>query len=225
MLKRRIEDTNGEFPLFLCHFDGTLNEQVKGYPYEFQKDESNNPTDSYFRHVSGKFGQGLSNPKNTAIINYYAPDINLSQKDRVTVECWYKIGSNPYENDTVRLGSRNTTYNYAQVGINFNYKNNLTILIGNSSGSGWSAIDQTGYQVSSGSFHHVALTILNKSQSSAEFKLYYDGNLIYNKTKTYYSNPGNYININIPNSGVIDELYIDGGIKYTDNFTPPNKPY
>lgn len=163
MLKRRIEDTNGEFPLFLCHFDGTLNEQVRGYSYEFQKDESNNPTDSYFRYVSGKFVQGLSNPKNTAIINYYAPDINLSQKDRITVECWYKIGSNPYENDTVRLGSRNTIYNYAQVGINFNYKNNLTILIGNSSGSGWSAIDQTGYQVSSGSFHHVALTTLNKS--------------------------------------------------------------
>lgn len=210
-MKRRL--TGNKDIDMLCHMS---------LDSEASKDELGNAITYYDNPAfsSGKFGKGLS--KGMALCK--VSNANFHDRD-FTLSVWIKVVSQKFE---VGCGvTLNTSRGSAcQIGFNVNYFHSIggiTMLLANSSGTGWSDYRTFMGQIpTDGLFHHVAMTYKSKVLS-----VYVDGVKTYSSGIVFNLNRDlGYVAANPADSAlIIDDLMVAEGVLWEDNFTPPTKPY
>lgn len=189
---------------------------------EASKDELGNAITYYDSPAfsSGKFGNGLS--KGVALCK--VSNANFHDRD-FTLSVWIKVVSQKFEIGC-GVGLNRTRESACQIGFNVNYSNSIgaiTMLLSNSSGTGWSDyLTFMGKIPNDGLFHHVAMTYKSKVLS-----VYVDGVKTYSSGIVFNLNRDlGYVMANSADSAlIIDDLMVAEGVLWEDNFTPPTKPY
>lgn len=176
-----------------------------------------------FAFYPAKFNNGLFC---SSLINAVTNYVNYNMKMAVpilkdcTIECFYSKSSG---NSTgIRVSAING--NIALFGINFNYQGTLHLLYGHAQGTAWDLILNTNV-VLPNKMIHFAIT---HSTVTNVFKVYVDGVNIYTETIYPVTSPAyqvNTVTVHCDGNDIIDEVRISDVVRYTENFTPPTKPF
>ncbi|MCD7914057.1 MAG: LamG domain-containing protein [Tannerellaceae bacterium] len=176
---------------------------------------------------SGKFSNGLSG--GVAYI-HTANQADVYRKN-FTIECWVRMFGATDKDVGLRINMKESipsTLSQCQVGVNFAHDaaGDVTLLIGNSTQTGWSEATTThmGILPVDNNFHHFAFV----GTSNNVFGIFIDGKLtwISGSFSIPVSHSTNSVLYACANqSCIIDELRFTLSALYAADFTPPATPY